>query len=333
MRNCLLVTGVAGFIGSNFVIQYLNNNPSDFILGIDAITYAGNISNLDSVIDNENFVFIKKNIGENDIESLLKEYNITGVINFAAETHVDNSILDPIKFFQTNVMETSNLALNSLKYYRSLSGEMKDKFRFLHVSTDEVFGALSFEDEEIFHEEMKYAPNSPYSASKASSDFIMRSFFKTYNFPVVVTNCSNNYGNMQLPEKLIPKTIISCIKKQPITVYGNGKNIRDWIHVLDHCSGVELAFKNGKCGESYCFGGDCEIHNIDIVKSICDIFNSIDKSLDHHSLISYVEDRLGHDLRYSVSSEKSKRDLGFDIRYNINTALTDVIDWYRKSYS
>lgn len=322
----ILVTGAAGFIGSNFVHLYMSKFPDHKIVVIDSMTYAGDMPNLSGIEDKVSFY--KGCIGDqNLVDKILAEHKINHVYNFAAESHVDNSISNPGVFLETNIMATFRLLQSCRKYYESLQD--KSKFRFLHVSTDEVYGSLAFEDAEIFSEKTTYKPNSPYSASKAASDHLVRSFIHTYNLPCLTTNCSNNYGKRQNIEKLIPKTIMACINKDTIPVYGNGLQIRDWIWVDDHCNGLILAMQNGNIGETYCFGGDCETKNIDIINKICEIMNRVlPADIDYASLITFVQDRAGHDLRYAISSEKAKQELGFKHSGTLLENLEETIRFY-----
>ncbi|QED23347.1 dTDP-glucose 4,6-dehydratase [Candidatus Deianiraea vastatrix] len=310
MSKNALITGAAGFIGSNFAHMYLAKYPDSNIVVLDALTYAANLENLLEIKDK--ITFVKGDIGDKELVlKFLSENNIDRVFNFAAESHVDNSISNPRIFIDTNVTGTFNLLLACRQYFESLLD--KSNFRFLHVSTDEVYGTLQLGDGKKFDENTPYAPNSPYSASKAASDHIVRSFVHTYGLPCVTTNCSNNYGPRQHIEKLIPKTIMACKNEQKIPVYGNGTAVRDWIWVDDHCAGVLLAMEKGKIGETYCFGGDCEKNTLEVVQAICKAMNEIfpRKQGKYEDLITFVKDRAGHDIRYSVSSEKAKKELGF----------------------
>ncbi len=328
MRN-ILITGGAGFIGSNFTCMYAEKYPNAKIVVLDKMTYAGNLENLSSVKDK--ITFIQGDIGDISlVPKLLQDYSIDCVFNFAAESHVDNSISNPSIFIETNITGTFNLLRSCLEYYNNLGD--KSKFRFLHISTDEVYGSLELGEDRIFDEETKYAPNSPYSASKAASDHLVRSFVHTYNLPCITTNCSNNYGFRQHFEKLIPKMIFACKNEQPITIYGNGAAIRDWIWVLDHCEGVLLAMQKGKIGETYCFGGDCEKTNIEVVRTICSIMDEMypRKAGKYSDLIVHVQDRPGHDMRYAVSSEKAKKELGFKHSVDFLDAVRQTVKWFVK---
>lgn len=308
MRKNVLITGGAGFIGSNFVKLYIEQNLGSKIVVLDNMTYAANIENLKPFM--EQIIFVQGDIGDCDLTfRLMQENNINYVYNFAAESHVDNSIAMPDIFIQTNVVGTFNLLKSARKYFELHN--KSDAFRLIHISTDEVYGSLEIGDGRKFDEEFQYQPNSPYSASKAASDHIVRSFFHTYGLPCITTNCTNNYGSNQHPEKLIPKTILACRNKQKIPVYGKGFAVRDWIHVEDHCNGVILAGEKGRVGQTYCLGGNCEMNTLEVVTSICKIMNEIEPSFDHISLIEYVQDRPGHDMRYAMSCAKAEKELGF----------------------
>ena len=326
----ILVTGAAGFIGSNFVHSWLNNYQ-EAVISYDSLTYAGNLNNLKSLEKNKNHLFIKGDIS--DVKKLSKvffDYKPRAIINFAAESHVDRSIKDPRIFFETNVMGTFNLLETSYSYWNNLSLDEKNKFRFLHISTDEVYGSLEL-GEDSFKETDPFRPNSPYSASKASSDHIVRSFFRTYNFPVITSNCSNNYGPYQFPEKLIPLTILNFINGKKIPIYGDGKQIRDWLHVLDHCEALRILLENSKIGEVYNIGGHDEMKNIEVVELIGNILKSkksIKKGLNIQDLITFVEDRPGHDIRYSINSEKVNIHFGWEPKKSFKKGIEETIDWY-----
>lgn len=332
MSKSILVTGGAGFIGSNFIFCYLKKYPDTKIVILDKMTYASNMNNLKGMEKNDNIIFIKGDIGNFDfVLKILNDYEIENVFNFAAESHVDNSIKYPDVFIQTNIVGTFNFLKANLEYYNSLSENKRSKYRLLHISTDEVYGSLDLGEKNIFDENTRYAPNSPYSASKASSDHIVRCFVHTYGLPCVTTNCSNNYGPRQHVEKLIPKTITSCLNETDIQVYGNGLAVRDWIWVDDHCNGIILAIEKGKIGETYCFGGDCERRNIDIIKLTCSTVDLIKprKHGTYIDLLKHVQDRPGHDLRYAVSSEKAKKELGFRHSTIIEEAIIGVVNYYK----
>lgn len=333
----ILVTGGAGFIGSNFVPYFLEHNPSIHLVNLDALTYAGNLANLKEVEGAERYTFIKGDICDrNLIEKLFERFDIEGVIHFAAESHVDNSITNPDAFMQTNIIGTFNLIDVAKKHWMVGPGIYKEAYkesRFHHVSTDEVYGTLGKEG--LFMETTPYAPNSPYSASKASSDFIVRSYHHTFGMNVVTTNCSNNYGPKQHDEKLIPTIIRKALSKEDIPIYGDGSNIRDWLYVLDHCKGIALAYENGVSGETYNIGGRNERNNLYIAKTVCDI---LDRKLarndgkSYHDLITYVKDRAGHDFRYAIDAHKIENDLGWKADENFETGIEKTIDWYLERY-
>lgn len=328
MKN-ILVTGGCGFIGSCFVKKQIAKG--NFVLNIDKLTYAGNPENVQEVAYNPNYRFTKADINETSlIGNLLQSHKIDWVVNFAAESHVDNSISGPGIFVQTNINGTYSLLQASLNYYKSLSDDKKNNFRFLHVSTDEVFGTLH-ENDQPFNENSRYQPNSPYSASKASSDHLVRAWHETFKLPTIITNCSNNFGPYQHREKLIPTIIRSCLENKDIPIYGNGKNIRDWIYVGDHCDGIELALSAGKVNETYLFGGEKELRNIEIADKICEILDNIkpkNSGESYKSQIKFVQDRAGHDFRYAISNEKSFRELGFKPSKTFEQRLEETIKFY-----
>ncbi len=327
----IFVTGGCGFIGSNFVLEQIRK--CNQVVNLDKITYSGNLDNLKEIELNPNYHFVQGDICSQSIVSeILQKFDIDWVVNFAAESHVDNSISGPEIFIKTNINGVFSMLTSSLEYWKKLQGNKKDNFRFLHVSTDEVYGSLNKSDPK-FNEETSYKPNSPYSASKAASDHLVRAWHKTYGLPTLTTNCSNNFGPRQHKEKLIPTVIFSCLNDKPIPIYGNGKNIRDWIYVEDHCNGVELALKKGRVGESYCFGGDAEKENIEIVTMICEILDDLKPRSDRKSYkeqISFVADRLGHDLRYAIDDNKAKNELGFSLSKNFKERLKETVNWYIK---
>ena len=328
MTKTLLITGGAGFIGSAFVRIALKKNYRTIVL--DKLTYAGNLENLKDCQENSNFEFVQGDIGDGAlIEKILFQKNINAVLNFAAETHVDRSITDPLCFVQTNIVGTSILLDNALRYYRTLNKTAKTAFRFLHVSTDEVFGEL-LNDDYYFTETTPYAPRSPYSASKAGSDHMVRAYGHTFGLPVLVTNCSNNFGPRQFPEKLIPLCLTKALSREQLPIYGDGKNVRNWIYVDDHCHGVMLALEKGKIGETYCFGSDCELQNIVLVETLCDILDQKRPRHDgsYRDLISFVTDRLGHDRRYAIDSKKAHNDLDFKCLKSFEENLATTVDWY-----
>ncbi|MBA8666288.1 dTDP-glucose 4,6-dehydratase [Holosporaceae bacterium 'Namur'] len=323
----ILVTGGAGFIGSHFVDSALDEGFN--IVVLDALTYAADLNNLKHAQNHKNFRFIQGDISDEKLVSdLLVKHKIMKIFNFAAETHVDNSIYNPEVFITTNIVGTSKLLSASLHYWQTLKN--KEDFRFIHVSTDEVFGDLK-EGEPAFHESTSYSPNSPYSASKAASDHLVRAWGKTYKLPVITTYCSNNYGSRQHSEKLIPYMIKCALADKPLPIYGSGQNIRDWLYVKDHCRGVLLAGLKGKPGETYCFGGNNQITNLEIVKHICKILDNLKPRSDGDSyskLISFVKDRPGHDLRYHVNFTKAAEELGYKPEQDFEKLLKETIAYY-----
>jgi len=335
--NTILVTGGAGFIGSNFIPYFLHNNPDYHIVNLDALTYAGNLQNLKEVEDSSRYTFIHGDICDrNLVESLFKKHNFFGVIHFAAESHVDNSISGPEAFIRTNINGTFTLLDVARKQWMNAPFEFKDGFskhRFLHVSTDEVYGTLGKEG--LFTEKTPYSPNSPYSASKASSDLLVRSYFHTYGMNVVTTNCSNNYGPKQHNEKLIPTIIRKALSNQPIPIYGDGMNVRDWLYVLDHAKGIELVFQKGRSGETYNIGGRNERTNMQIVSTICEILDSQSPRQDRRSYkeqITFVKDRAGHDKRYAIDASKLEGELGWKAEENFESGIQKTINWYLDLY-
>lgn len=329
----VLVTGGAGFIGSNFVPYIVETHPDYHVINLDLLTYAGDLSNLSEVEGNERYTFVQGDICDrNLVEGLFKKHDIRGVYHFAAESHVDNSISGPEAFIRTNVNGTFTLIDVARNHWMSAPGKVKEGYqdaRFLHVSTDEVYGTLG--ETGLFTEETPYAPNSPYSASKASSDLIVRSYFHTYGMNVVTTNCSNNYGPKQHNEKLIPTIIRKAVNSEPIPIYGTGTNVRDWLYVRDHCTGIALAFAKGKAGETYNIGGRNERQNIYIATHICEILDERKPREDGKSykdLITYVTDRPGHDMRYAIDATKIENDLGWKAEENFETGIVKTVDWY-----
>ncbi len=333
--HTILITGGAGFIGSNFILNFLKNNSEIHVVNLDLLTYAGDLDNLKELENKLNYTFVKGDICDRElVESLFKKYNVKGVIHFAAESHVDNSIKNPDAFVKTNVFGTFNLIDVAKNYWMESPNNFKKGFesaRFHHISTDEVYGTL--EEIGLFTEKTPYAPNSPYSASKASSDFMIRSYFHTYGMNVVTTNCSNNYGPKQHDEKLIPTIIRKAISGEKIPIYGDGKNIRDWLYVLDHCKGIELVFNTGKTGETYNIGGKNERDNLYIVDVICGILDTvIPKEKSYKEQISFVKDRPGHDFRYAIDASKIENELGWKAEENFETGIQKTIEWYLKKY-
>lgn len=324
----LLVTGAAGFIGSCYVLQEIAQGHN--VIALDICSYASNLDNIKDIMSHPNFTFVKGDIGDAClVHRLLREATVDAVVHFAAESHVDNSIKGPEIFVKTNVLGTYHLLWESLQYWNEQ--EKPESFRFIHVSTDEVFGELDFDTEEKFSEVTHYAPNSPYSASKAASDHLARAWFHTYGLPVIITNCSNNYGPRQHAEKLIPHMIKCALDGQPLPVYGKGENIRDWIFVEDHTKGIALTLEKGVPGESYCFGGNSERQNIAVVQAICDILDRLHPKQgggSYRDQISFVTDRLGHDLRYAIDDTKAREKLGYESARVFEEHLEQTIQWY-----
>jgi len=322
-RN-ILITGGAGFIGNHVVRLFVNKYPSYRIINLDALTYAGNLENLRDIEDKPNYVFEKANILESkDLDRIFDEYKIDGVIHLAAESHVDRSILSPLDFVYTNIIGTVNLLNTAKKFWKDLSGKL-----FYHISTDEVFGSLG--EEGFFTETTAYAPNSPYSASKASSDHFVRAYGETFHLPVIISNCSNNYGPYHFPEKLIPLFINNIIHKKPLPVYGDGKYTRDWLYVKDHARAIDTIFHNGKTSDTYNIGGFNEWQNIELVKLLCKM---MDEKLGNaagtsEQLITYVKDRPGHDKRYAIDATKISKELGWKPSVTFEQGLSETIDWY-----
>ena len=323
-----LVTGGAGFIGGNFVLDAVNRGIK--VVNLDALTYAGNLDTLAPLADNPGHVFVEGDIGDADlVKRLLDEHRPEAVINFAAESHVDLSIAGPGAFVQTNVVGTLSLLERTRDYWKALDSPARDAFRFLHVSTDEVYGTLG--DTGRFTETTPYAPNSPYSASKAASDHLVRAFHHTYGLPVLTTNCSNNYGPYQFPEKLIPLVIAKALAGEPLPVYGDGLNVRDWLYVGDHCDAIRTVLERGRVGETYNVGGDAERTNITVVRTICALLDARRPLADgraRESLITYVKDRPGHDRRYAIDADKLKGELGWAPTVTFDEGMARTVDWY-----
>ena len=323
-----LVTGGAGFIGGNFVLEAVASGVR--VVNLDALTYAGNVDTLRSLHGNPDHVFVHGDIGDRAlVDGLLAEHRPDAVINFAAESHVDRSIDGPAAFVQTNVVGTLALLESVRDYWKSLEGEAKDAFRFLHVSTDEVYGTLG--DTGQFTETTPYAPNSPYSASKAASDHLVRAFHHTYGLPTLTTNCSNNYGPYHFPEKLIPLVIAKALAGEPLPVYGDGKQVRDWLFVSDHCEAIRTVVRKGRVGETYNVGGNAEKQNIEVVKAICTLLDQRRPRGDgkpRESQIAYVADRPGHDRRYAIDASKLRDELGWEPKYSFDRGIAETVDWY-----
>ena len=336
MNNSILITGGAGFIGSNFIEYYLDLYPDCSIINLDKLTYAGKLSNLSSVQNKPNYTFIKGDICDKKlVKSLFNKYNFNHVIHFAAESHVDNSIESPDAFISTNILGTFTLLDVARSHWMTAPFQFKKSYennRFHHISTDEVYGTLG--NSGLFLETTSYAPNSPYSASKASSDFLVRSYFHTYGMNVVTTNCSNNYGPKQHDEKLIPTIIRKALNNEEIPIYGDGKNIRDWLYVLDHCKGIDLAFQKGKAGETYNIGGKNERDNLYIAHKICSILDDLKpKEKPYKDLITFVKDRPGHDFRYAIDATKIETELGWRASENFETGILKTVHCYINKYS
>ena len=326
----ILVTGGAGFIGANFVLDWLAHHDEP-VINVDKLTYAGNLENLASLQGDVRHIFVQADIGDSAvIGQLLAQHQPRAVVNFAAESHVDRSIHGPEDFIQTNVVGTFRLLEAVRAYWNGLEGEAKTSFRFLHVSTDEVYGTLSLTDP-AFTEENNYEPNSPYSASKAASDHLVRAWHHTYGLPVLTTNCSNNYGPLHFPEKLIPLMIVNALAGKPLPIYGDGQQIRDWLYVRDHCSAIRRVLEAGKVGETYNVGGWNEKANIDIVKTVCALLDERRPRADGKSYaeqITFVTDRPGHDRRYAIDARKLERELGWKPAETFETGIRKTVQWY-----
>ena len=323
-----LVTGGAGFIGGNFVIDAVSRGVR--VVNLDALTYAGNLDTLRGLDGNPDHVFVHGDIGDRGlVPRLLAEHRPDAVVNFAAESHVDRSIDGPGAFVQTNVVGTLGLLESVRDYWKSLEGEARDAFRFLHVSTDEVYGTLG--DTGKFTESTPYAPNSPYSASKAASDHLVRAFHHTYGLPVLTTNCSNNYGPYHFPEKLIPLVIAKALAGEPLPVYGDGRQVRDWLFVADHCEAIRTVLAKGRVGETYNVGGNAEKENLEVVKAICALLDERRPRPDgvpRETQIRFVADRPGHDRRYAIDASKLRDELGWEPRYSFEQGIAETVDWY-----
>ena len=326
----ILVTGAAGFIGSNFILDWIGESKDD-VISLDLLTYAGNLENLSALANNPHHHFIQGNIGDRDLVStLLKKYHIQVVIHFAAESHVDRSIDNPANFIETNIVGTYRLLESVRFYWGDLDESSKKAFRFLHVSTDEVYGSLD-EKDSSFTESHRYEPNSPYSASKAASDHLVRAWYHTYRLPVLTTNCSNNYGPYQFPEKLIPLCILNALQDKFIPIYGDGKQIRDWLYVKDHCSAIREVLNKGRVGETYNVGGWNEKTNLEVVQALCIILDELKPKIDGKSYrdqITFVKDRPGHDRRYAIDASKLKNELGWKPQETFESGLRKTVLWY-----
>ena len=326
----ILVTGGAGFIGTNFVMDWLAKSNEN-VINLDKLTYAGNLSNLDMLGGDSRHTFIQGDIGNMSLlNQLLIQYQPRAILNFAAESHVDRSIYGPEEFIQTNIVGTYRLLECVRSYWNSLAGSRKTAFRFLHISTDEVYGTLAIDDPP-FRETNRYEPNSPYSASKASSDHLVRAWHHTYGLPVLTTNCSNNYGPYQFPEKLIPLVIVNALANKPLPIYGDGMQIRDWLYVKDHCNAIRVVLANGKLGETYNIGGLNEKTNLEIAETICSLLDMLRPRVDgqsYRSQINFVQDRPGHDRRYAIDAHKIKHELGWKANDTFDTGIQKTIKWY-----
>jgi len=326
----IIVTGAAGFIGSNFVINWLAKK-NEKIIAFDKLTYAGNLENLKSVEKNPNYIFCKGDIGDSVlVKSILHEYKPRAVVNFAAESHVDRSILGPSEFIETNVIGTFHLLEEARFYYDELKSSNKDNFRFLHVSTDEVYGSLNLKDA-AFKESNKYEPNSPYSASKAASDHLVRAWHQTYGLPVLTTNCSNNYGPYHFPEKLIPLCILKALQGQDLPIFGDGQQIRDWLYVVDHCKGITAVLEKGIIGETYNIGGWNEKTNLEVVNTLCGLLDELrplHKGKSYKEQITFIKDRPGHDHRYAIDASKISNNLGWKPQETFETGIRKTVKWY-----
>jgi len=342
-QHSILVTGGAGFIGSNFVHYWMKKYPEDRVVVLDALTYAGNPANLEPVAKHPQYRFVHGDIRDYDLAvKLLQEEKIDTIVHFAAESHVDRSIHGPDAFVDTNIIGTHTLLKAAKKVWldqknssqHSVLSTQSSHYRFHHVSTDEVYGSLG-PDDPAFSETTAYAPNSPYAASKAGSDYLVRSYFKTYGLPMTISNCSNNYGPYQFPEKLIPLLLLNCLAGKPLPIYGDGQNIRDWLHVDDHCRGIDLVLKKGTVGQTYNIGGNCEKTNMEVVEALCRLMDELHPLSPqssvlstYSSLISHVKDRLGHDRRYAIDAQKITSELGYAPVESFESGLRKTVEWY-----
>ena len=329
MNGVILVTGGAGFIGANFVLDWLAAGDTP-VVNLDKLTYAGNLESLAGVANDARHLFVHGDIGDRALVArLLAEHRPRAIVNFAAESHVDRSIHGPEDFIQTNVVGTFHLLEEARSYWAALAGEERAGFRFLHVSTDEVYGSLGPSDP-AFTETTPYAPNSPYSASKAASDHLVRAYHHTYGLPTLTTNCSNNYGPYQFPEKLIPLLLMNALAGKPLPIYGDGSNVRDWLFVADHCNAIRAVLERGKAGETYNIGGCSEKTNLEVVYSLCDMLDQLrpKKSGSYRDQITFVADRPGHDRRYAIDAGKIQRELGWKPRETFASGIRKTVDWY-----
>ena len=328
----ILVTGGSGFIGANFILNWFSENEEPLV-NLDKLTYASNQDNLKHLKNSKNYFFEKGSIEDLSlVTALLEKYQPRAVINFAAESHVDRSISDSDDFIQTNILGTHTLLKASLKYFETLNGSEKDNFRYIQISTDEVYGSLKDKDPQS-SEDSPYFPNSPYSASKASGDHLARAWYETFGLPIITTNCTNNYGPFQNEEKLIPLMISSCLKGEKLPIYGDGSNIRDWLYVKDHCDALSLILKKGRTGETYNIGGKNEIKNIEVVTQICNLLDDVypkKNGSSYSDQITFVEDRLGHDYRYGLNISKIENELGWSPKENFDSGINKTVEWYLK---
>lgn len=329
-RSPILVTGGAGFIGSNFVLHWIAQGLGP-VINLDLLTYAGNPGNLTSIANNQDYIFVKGDIGDRAlVDALLAEHQPRAIVHFAAESHVDRSILGPEAFLRTNIYGTFHLLEAARSFVAKLDPALRDAFRFLHVSTDEVYGTLSPADP-AFHEDTPFAPNSPYAASKAASDHLVRAWHHTYKLPTLITNCSNNYGPLQFPEKLLPLIINNAIAGKPLPVYGDGQQVRDWLYVEDHCRAIATVLEKGKVGETYNVGGGNQQANLDVVRMICALLDELvpdSPHKPHSNLIRFVDDRPGHDRRYAINAHKLESELGWRAQETFATGLRKTVQWY-----
>jgi len=335
--KAILITGGAGFIGSNFIPYFLKKYPAYYLINLDLLTYAGNLKNLQEVHKNPRYQFIQGNICNKELlKFIFQHYNIKGVIHFAAESHVDNSIEKPNIFIETNINGTHTLLDIAKEHWMKTPFQYKKGYencRFHHISTDEVYGSLDNNPHNLFTEKSPYSPNSPYSASKASSDMLVRSYFHTYGINTTITNCSNNYGPKQHDEKLIPTVIKNALSGNPIPIYGDGKNIRDWLYVLDHCKGIDLVYHQGNPGETYNIGGKNEKTNLEIVNIICTILDKkLSKDKSYKKQITFIKDRPGHDKRYAIDTTKIEHELNWKASKDFQHTLSQTVDWYLRRY-
>lgn len=331
MNNRYLITGGAGFIGTNFILNWLEQKDDSVLINFDKLTYAGNNNNFKNLKNNSRYIFILGDICQSKhIKQILSTYQPSAIINFAAESHVDRSILGPREFIQTNIVGTAELLQSAYHYWLQLDNLEKESFRFLQISTDEVYGSLEPTDLP-FTEHTPYSPSSPYSASKAAADHLVKAYYKTYGLPTLITNCSNNYGPYQFPEKLIPLIIYNALQNKPLPIYGDGLQVRDWLFVQDHCTAIQTVLQLGKIGETYNIGGCNEMTNLDVVKTICDILDQLNPKINgdsYASLIQFVKDRPGHDRRYAINNHKIQQQLGWKPKETFESGIYKTVNWY-----